>query len=283
MNKKETIAYQGVPGAYSHCAASELFPNSEHIGKGTFEEVIESVNSGEAQYAVLPIENSTAGRVATMHTLLPKSGLHIIGEHFFRVNHQLIAKKGSLLEDIKYVYSHPQALAQSSDFIKKFNLTEVPYGDTADSVSYISKLEKDDVAAIASKRAAFLNDSVCVLAEDINTNKNNVTRFVILHKERIDNFSSDSDLITSVFFKTKNIPSALYKSLAGFAIAGINILKLESFVPMFKNDGASFYLEFDGSANTESAKQALLELSYYASEIIILGTYKKDSFRANAT
>ncbi len=280
MSKKVRVAYQGVPGAYSHSAAGEVFPNSELVGHATFEEAVQAVHDGNADYAMLPIENSTAGRVASMHTLLPESGLHIVREYFFHVKHQLIGKESSELENIKRVYSHPQALAQCGDFIKQYKLEEIPFGDTAAAVKYISKPGGVGSAAIASREAAILTGGVKILAEDINTKTDNVTRFVVLYTEPKEHENVENKkLITSIFYKTKNIPAALYKSLAGLATAGINMIKLESFIPMLGNGGASFYLEFEGGADTEDAKQALLELSHYASEVKILGTYEEDEFR----
>lgn len=281
MTESVIVAYQGVEGAYSYVAASELFPDSELVGYATFEEVVEAVHGNKADYALLPIENSTAGRVASMHTLLPSSGLHITHEYFFHVKHQLIGKVGAKLKNITRVYSHPQALAQCTNFIHKHRLEEVPFGDTAAAVQYVAQGVGKESAAIGSRESAALYEGVYILAEDINTNEDNVTRFVVLHKKASEPEAASVDLITSVFYKTKNIPAVLYKSLAGFATAAINVIKLESFIPMLGGGEASFYLEFEGSPKTMEAKQALLELSHYSDEVKILGSYEKDKFRIN--
>ena len=278
--RKNKIAYQGVEGAYSFVAANEYFgKNNNFIGFATFEEVVEAVRDKKADFAFLPIENSVAGRVASMHTLLPKSGLYIVGEYLFPVKHNLIASKKTSLDNIKYVYSHPQALAQSAEFIKKLGLKEIPFGDTAAAVKYVSEKGDKFSAAIGSRLSAKLYKNVKIIARNINTRKTNTTRFLILSRTAKKIVRDEKELITSIFYKTKNIPAALYKTLSGFATVSINVIKLESFIPLFENEDASFYLEFEGTTNSKEAKQALLELGYYAKEVIILGTYKRHKKR----
>ncbi len=280
--KKLKIAYQGVSGAYSHMAAQEYFgiKDVEFIGFPTFKDAIDTTKDNKTDIAFLPVENSTAGRVASMHLLLPSSKLHIIGEYLFCVNHQLISNKDANRNTIKKVYSHPQALAQSLDFIHKHNLQEIPFGDTAAAVEYISKMQDDAICAIGSEISASIYPDVKILYKNINTNKDNTTRFLVLSKSKLkkNNFKNKK-VRTSIFYKTKNIPAALYKSMSGFATNNINILKLESFMPLHKHESAMFYLEFRGGVDTIEAKQAMLELSYYAQDIQILGTYVDDSKR----
>ncbi len=280
--KKLKIAYQGVSGAYSHMAAQEYFglKGIEFIGFPTFKEVISATQNSKVDIAFLPVENSTAGRVANMHLLLPSSKLHIIGESLFCVNHQLISNKDTNRNTIKKVYSHPQALAQCSNFIQKYNLEEIPFGDTATAVEYISKMQDNTICAIGSKISADIYPNVKILYKNINTNIDNTTRFLILSKSKSEkNNLKNKKVRTSIFYKTKNIPAALYKSMSGFATNNINILKLESFMPLHKHESAMFYLEFRGGVDTTEAKQALLELSYYAQDIQVLGTYTDDPKR----
>ena len=278
--QKIKVAYQGVPGAYSYEALLKYFKNkAEPVGFATFQEAIEATENKKTDFAFLPIENATAGRVAFMHQLLPKSKLKIVGEYFFLVEHQLLAQKGAKMKDIKRVYSHPQALAQSSEFIKKHKLQEVPFGDTSAAAAYISKGADPKGAAIASATAGALYGLQTVRA-NIHHRKDNYTRFIILTKENkeIQKNACKKNCITSVFYQTRNIPAALFKSLSGFATEGINIIKLESFVPMF-NSKAEFYLEFEGEPTQEGVKRALSELEFYSSYFKVLGTYKKDKIR----
>lgn len=279
--RMKKIAYQGVEGAYTHQAARELFPDAQYISQATFEHALDEVAEGRADSVVMPFENSMAGRVANVHQLLSRSGLIIVGEYFMSIHHCLHGIKGSIFEDITDVYSLHQGLAQCGDFIKEHNLTEVQYSDTAGAVEYIVKKNDKTCAAIASKEASDVYGSV-ILKENIQTDDNNVTRFLILEREgSFVEQGDDENTITSLFYKTKNIPASVYKSLSGFATAGINVIKLESDVPMTKVSDASFYLEFVGHPESKTGKQALLELGYYASEVHILGVYKKHEFRKN--
>ena len=279
MTNKQKISYQGVRGAYTHAAARILFPDSEYTATPTFEHALEEVMEDRADIVVIPIENSTAGRVANVHLLVPASGLQIVGEYFMPINHCLHGVQGATMSDIKEVYSLHQGLAQCSKFIKENNLTEVQYSDTAGAVEYIMKKGDKSLAAIASAEASLVYGSD-ILKENIQTANDNVTRFLILKKDA--KFSIEKEgVITSVYYKTKNIPASVYKSLSGFATAGINVIKLESDVPMTRVANASFYLEFVGNPENEDSKQALLELGYYASEMKILGVYPKHEFRKN--
>ncbi len=272
------IAYQGVPGAYSHIACQELFENQEYVACDSFEIAMELVNNGTVDKAVIPVENSNAGRVSDVHFLLPKAGLHIVGEYFLRVRHQLLAIKGAKLKDIVSASSHPQALAQCSDFLKAHNIKAVSRIDTAKSCEKIVLEQDKTKAAIASKLAAEIYDME-ILAENIENASNNTTRFLIMQKDENIPVDDGSDFITSIVFTTKHIPAALYKVLGGFATNGINISKLESYLINGKFFSAQFYIEVEKHVNSKALQYALAELKFFTEEYQILGCYPAHEYR----
>lgn len=272
------IAYQGVPGAYSHIACQELFPNQEYIACDTFEIAMELVNNGTVDKAVIPVENSNAGRVTDVHFLLPEAGLHITGEHFLRIEHQLLAIKGARLENIVSAASHPQALAQCSEFLKKHNIKAISRIDTAKSCEKIVLEQDATKAAIASKLAAQIYDME-ILASNIENTCNNTTRFLIMQKEMVTPIDDGGDFITSIVFTTRHIPAALYKVLGGFATNGINISKLESYLLNGKFFSARFYIEVERHIESKALQYALAELKFFSEEYQILGCYKAHSYR----
>lgn len=272
------IAYQGVPGAYSHIACTKLFPNQEYIACDTFEIAMELVNNGIADKAVIPVENSNAGRVSDVHFLLPKAGLHIIGEYFMRIEHQLLAVKGAKLEDIVSAASHPQALAQCSEFLKAHNIKAISRIDTAKSCEKIVLEEDKSKAAIASALAAQIY-GLDILASNIENSDNNTTRFLIMQKQEELPEDDGGKFITSIVFVTKHIPAALYKVLGGFATNGINISKLESYLLNDKFFSAKFYIEVEQHINSKALQYALSELKFFSDEYQILGCYKAHSYR----
>ncbi len=272
MEQKLKIAYQGVAGAYSNIAAMNVYPNQEYIACETFELAMDMVQNGMADFAMIPVENSNAGRVSDVHFLLPKTGLHIVGEYFLRIEHQLLGVRGAKLEDIKTVSSHPQALAQCSEFIKNHHIIPVARIDTAKSCDDVAKAQDKTMAAIASKLAGQIYD-LDILASNIENASNNTTRFLIMSREDLIPEDDGGDFITSFIFKTKNIPAALYKSLGGFATNGINITKLESYLLDGKFVSAQFYLEAEAHPAQKSFQNALAELNFFAEYVHILGTY----------
>lgn len=275
------VAYQGVEGSYSSIAASEYFPEGERIGCPTFEAVVKAVQDDKATHALLPIENSTAGRVADLHHLLPDSGLSVIGEHFLPVRHALIGLNEATLEDIQQAYSHREALSQCSRTLRKLNIVPVPFGDTAKAVSFVSKAEDKSIAALASKYAAELYENVHVIKEDIQDQDDNVTRFLALTKDDNGKDELEDDCITSIVFDVLDAPAALYESLGAFAKHGINIIKLESFVPMQRHKDAHFYLECIGNPDKPPLQSALKELVNSTKRMNVLGAYNKSSYREN--
>ena len=269
----QKITFQGAPGAYSHIACSELFPNAEYIASDTFEQAMELVDNGEADYAVIPVENSNAGRVSDVHFVLPQTDLTILGEHFLRVEHQLLALPGAKLEDIESAASHPQALAQCSEFLKKHQIKALSRIDTAKSCERIVEMQDKTRAAIASKLAAKIY-GLNILASNIENESNNTTRFLIMGKEKSMPKDDGSKFITSLVFRVKNIPAALYKTLGGFATNGVNITKLESYVIGGNFISAQFYIEIEAHPESREFKLALEELKFYSESIHFLGTYK---------
>lgn len=275
---KLKIAYQGVAGAYSHIASMNVYPEQEYLPCDTFEMAMNLVQNGQADFAMIPVENSNAGRVADVHFLLPQTGLNIVGEFFLRIEHQLLGLKGSKLEDIETASSHPQALAQCSQFLKKCNIKPIARIDTAKSCEDVAAAQDKTKAAIASKLAAEIYD-LQILASNIENAANNTTRFLIMSKEKTVPEDDGGKFITSFIFKTKNIPAALYKALGGFATNGINITKLESYLLEGKFVSAQFYLEAEAHPVQQSFKNAMDELMFYSEHVHVLGTYAAADYR----
>ena len=271
------VGYQGVPGAYSHKAAKKNFPKAVHLGFKSFEDLTDALRKGNIDRALIPIANSHAGRVYGVHNLIYENNLYIIGEYFLPVHHALIVNKGVKKEDIEKVFSHPQALSQASEYIKKNAWKSVTWSDTAESVKHLVESGSKKSAAIASDLAAKIY-SAKILERNIENEKTNTTRFVILSRKPVK-CKKQKGVITSIFYITKNIPAALYKSLGGFASEGVNLLNIESFVPMKRNARARFYLEFEGHPEEERVKRALAELEFFSEDLRILGTYKEMTHR----
>lgn len=276
MNLK--IAYQGVAGAYSHIAAKTVYPGQKYIPCDTFEIAMNLVQSGEVDLAMIPVENSNAGRVSDVHFLLPETGLSIVGEFFLRIEHQLLAVRGTKLEDILTASSHPQALAQCSAFLKEHAIKPVARIDTAKSCEDIVAAQDKTKAAIASKLAAEIYD-LDILASNIENAANNTTRFLIMSRDACVPEYDGEKYITSFIFKAKNIPAALYKALGGFATNGINITKLESYLLEGKFVSAQFYLEVEAHPAQQAFKNAMDELRFFSEHVHILGTYQAHPYR----
>jgi prephenate dehydratase len=276
------IVYQGVEGAYSHLACQHVFPNREASACETFQDAMQAVEKGRANLAMIPVENSTAGRVEEIYRLIPKMSLHIVGEHFEPVNHCLMALPGASTSTIKTVGSHPQALAQCIGNIAQLKLNETAKLDTAGAALEVSKSNDLSQAAIASSLAADLY-GLNILKENFQDQEGNTTRFIILsHAENVPSFLPETSYITSLIYRVRNIPAALYKSLGGFATNGINLVKLESYMPGGKLNASQFHADIEGHIDMPSMKLALEELSFFAEEIRILGTYEAHSFRTSS-
>lgn len=277
---KNKIAYQGVSGAYSHLACKRVFPDYQAIACEDFQSAILMVEQGQAELAMIPLENSTAGRVEEIYRLLPKTHLQIVGEHFEPVNHCLLALAGVRLEDIKTVSSHPQALAQCFNHLAKLNIKAVADVDTALSAKDLaSNASNKTHGAIASILAAELY-GLKVVAENFQDVNGNTTRFIILAKSAsTDSFDAQQNYITSLLFTVRNMPAALYKALGGFATNGVNLIKLESYMDGGTMEASHFHIDLAGHPEQVSMKNALSELDYFAKEIRILGSYPAHKYR----
>lgn len=272
------IAYQGVAGAYSHIASMTVYPGQEYLPCDTFEKAMKLVSEGEADLAMIPVENSNAGRVSDVHFLLPQTGLHIIGEFFLPINHQLLGLPGTKLADVKSASSHPQALAQCSEFLKRHGIKPTARIDTALSCQDVLKFQDKSIAAIASKLAGEIY-GLDVVAPNIENARNNTTRFLIMAREPEIPEDDGGEFITSFIFKAKNIPAALYKALGGFATNGINITKLESYLLEGKFVSAQFYAEIESHPSRKAFHNAFDELKFFSESIHVLGTYHANKYR----
>jgi prephenate dehydratase len=279
MSKK--IAFQGEKGAYSNLACMGAYPNYEAVPCPTFGAAFTAVKNGDVELAMIPIENSIAGRVADIHHLLPGSGLRIIGEHYQPVEHNLLVCKGASLDTIKTVHSHEQALSQCRGMIAQLGLEPVTEADTAGAAEMIAEQGDSTQAAIASSLAGEIYglESLKSNIEDI---EHNTTRFIIMSREPSMPKNDGSKFVTSFIFKVKNIPAALYKSLGGFATNGVNMTKLESYLGDGTFVAAQFYADVEGHPDDVSLQNALDELQFFSSELTVLGTYKAHPYRSEA-
>jgi prephenate dehydratase len=277
-DSSNVIAFQGVAGAYSDMACRAVHPDMTTLPCGTFEDTFAAVHEGRAALAMIPIENSSAGRVADIHHLLPESGLHIIAEHFQVVHHQLLAPRGARLETVKTVRSHVQALSQCRAFIRAHGLTPVAHVDTAGAAAEVAKLNDPSQAAIASELAAELH-GLEILMRDVHDEAHNTTRFLIMAEEPIDPEADAGPVITSFVFRVRSVPASLYKALGGFATNGINITKLESYIVDGSFTVAQFYADVEGHPEHRLMRLALEELGFFSREVKILGVYPASEFR----
>ncbi len=275
----KTIAYQGVQGAYSEQACKNAYGNLKTIACDTFHEAMWLVEQGDADLAMIPLENSTAGRVEEIYRLIPKMALHVIAEHFEPVVHCLLALPYAKLEDLKYVASHPQALAQCHYNIISLDLKAEAKLDTAGAAKELVELQDLQRAAIASKLAADIY-GLQILKENFEDKHGNTTRFFILSREKsVPLYDPSKRYITSLIFQVKNIPAALYKVLGGFATNGINLLKLESYMGTQMLPGSQFHIDIDGHIDSNILKLALKELAFFADDVRILGIYESHRYR----
>jgi len=279
MIKPKKIAFQGEPGANSHLAIREVYPACEAIPCATFEDAFAATASGEADLGMIPIENSVAGRVADIHHLMPESGLHIIAEHFMPVRHQLLAVKGATLKDIKTVESHVHALGQCRKVIRQLGIKPVVAADTAGSAREIAEVGDKTRAAIATRLAAEIY-GLEILAEDIEDESHNTTRFIVLAREAVWAKNGAGPTMTTFLFRVRNVPAALYKTLGGFATNGVNMTKLESYMIEGNFFATQFYADVEGHPEDRNLVLAFEELSFFCKDMKILGVYPAHQFRA---
>jgi prephenate dehydratase len=274
---KNTLAFQGAPGAYSDMACRGAYPEMTTLPNRSFEDTFDAVRTGKAALAMIPIENSVAGRVADIHHLLPDSGLHIIAEHFQRVNHHLLGVAGAEVSDLTHVHSHIHALNQCRKLIQELGLEPVEHVDTAGAAADIAAAGDKSQGAIASELAAEM-DGLISLRASIEDADHNTTRFVVMAADPYDPGIDAENTMTSFVFRVRNVPAALYKSLGGFATNGVNMTKLESYV----DSGfvaAQFYADAEGHPEQKALKLALEELDFVTHEIKLSGVYTAHPFR----
>ncbi len=272
------VAFQGVPGAFSHLACREAFPDFEHRACETFEDAFAMVEDNGAGCAMIPIENSLAGRVADIHHLLPESSLYIVGEHFHRVRHQLVAPKGATLDGLEVVHSHVQALAQCRQLVRVLGLKTQVHADTAGAAQDVAARGEPAHAAIASSLAAEIY-GLDTLRKDIEDTRFNVTRFMVMSREERRAAVDAGPTITTFVFRVRSVPAALYKGLGGFATNGVNITKLESYLISGTFDVAQFYADVDGHPDEPHVRRALEEREFFSRDVKILGVYPAHPFR----
>lgn len=273
------IAFQGELGAYSHEACRQARPGMEAVPCRTFEDAIELCRSGDVELAMLPVENSTYGRVADIHSLLPGSGLHIVDEAFVRVHINLLAVKGTRLEDVKAAMSHTVLLGQCRDFLKAHGLRAVTGADTAGSAKIVAEKGDPTLAALASELAGEIY-GLDVLARQIEDQSNNTTRFLVMSRTPDHSRRGSGPMMTTFTFRVRNIPAALYKALGGFATNGVNMTKLESYMVGGSFTATEFYADIEGHPEDANVRLALEELAYFTSQVDVLGVYPADPRRA---
>ncbi len=278
---EQTIAFQGAPGAYSDLACHQVFPDMRSMPCKTFTDAFAAVADGHARLAMIPIENSVAGRVADIHQLLPESSLHIVAEHYQPVHHQLLACKGADTAGLKIVRSHVHALSQCRNVIQRLGLDAVVHADTAGAAAEIAKLGDPSIAAIASGLAAEIY-GLDVIEAGVEDEAHNTTRFVVLAKDAIDPDPADGAVVTSFVFHVRNVPAALYKALGGFSTNGVNMTKLESYMVGGTFTATQFFAEVEAHPSERRLQLALEELAFFTSEVNIMGVYPAHPFRAES-
>ncbi|MFC6041803.1 prephenate dehydratase [Nocardioides hankookensis] len=274
------IAYQGEPGANSHQVCMQHYPDWEAVPCASFEDVFAAVEANEADLAMIPIDNSIAGRVADIHHFLPDSGLHIIAEHFLRIRFHLMAIPGATIDGITTVHSHVHALGQCRKIIREHGLTAVISGDTAGAAREVAELGDPTMAAISPPLAAGIY-GLEILAKDVEDEDHNTTRFVVLSRDLVEAAPDNGPVVTSFIFNVRNLPAALYKALGGFATNGVNMTKLESYMVGGEFTATQFLAEVDGHPEETPLRNALEELAFFTTDVKILGVYPADPFRAD--
>ncbi|MGO9420177.1 prephenate dehydratase [Roseiarcus sp.] len=278
MTETRSIAYQGEPGANSHIACVENFPDFAPIPCPTFEDAFSALQDGSADLGMIPIENSIAGRVADIHALLPASGLHIVGETFLPIHFQLLAVPGARIEDLKVVHSHVHALGQCRNIIRRHKLKPVVASDTAGSAREVAEWGDKSRASLATELAGRIY-GLKTLISDVEDEKHNTTRFVVLSKSEHRAPPGNGPVVTTFVFRVRNVPAALYKALGGFATNGVNMTKLESYMVEGEFAATQFLADVDGHPEDPPLARALEELTFFSREVRILGVYPAHPFR----
>jgi len=276
---RRSIAFQGEPGANSHIACNEAYPAYEPLPCPTFEDAFAAVRSGRAALGMIPIDNSVAGRVADIHHLMPQSGLHILAEWFLPVQHQLMAPQGASLKTIRTVESHVHALGQCRNIIRKLGIKPIVAADTAGSARMIAERGDKSCASLATRLAGEIY-GLDILAENVEDEAHNTTRFVVLAREPKWATPGSAPLVTTFVFRVRILPAALYKALGGFATNGVNMTKLESYMVDGEFFATQFYADVEGHPEDKGLAYAIEELKFFSREFRIIGVYPSHPFRA---
>ena len=278
--KTNKIAFQGEPGANSDTACRNVHPAMEPLPCPSFEDAFNAVESGKADLAMIPIENTIAGRVADIHHLLPESKLHIVGEYFLPIHFQLMVLRGVERSEIRSVHTHIHALGQCRKYIRKNGWKPMVAGDTAGAAKLVSEVKDRSMAALAPALAAELYD-LDVIEENVEDTENNITRFVVLSKSKhwAERKADDTRMMTTFVFRVRNVPAALYKAMGGFATNGVNMTKLESYQLDGGFTATQFYADIEGHPDDAHVARALEELRFFSREVRILGVYEANGYR----
>jgi len=277
---ENTIAFMGIEGANADLACRQAHPYLHTLPCPSFEDVFEAVARGKAALGMIPIENSQAGRVAEIHQILPRTNLHIVGEYFQKIEHVLAAPKGASLKTVKDVYSHPQGLMQCRKRLLEMKVATHAWSNTAQAAADVAQWKDVSKAAVCSPLAAELY-GLEVLKKHFQDSDDNVTVFVVIAREPADpDPEKEAKILTTLLFTVRNIPAALYKALGGFATNGVNLLKLESYIPGgTKKDAAQFFITFEGNPRDRAVQLALEELGFFCKKVQVLGVYPADPKR----
>lgn len=284
MTEKKIIGFQGSIGANSNLACNKFYPDFEAKSFATFYDVFKAVESGEVQFGMIPFENSYAGRVSEIHNLLQKHHVSIVAEHFFAVEHKLAAIEGSVILDVKEVYSHPQALMQCRENLQNLNITAHEFSNTAEAAKFVANQNDKTKAALCSKEAALVN-GLKVLQDNMQDMEGNSTIFIVISKEMADVEANVAPTIISLIFTIKNYPGSLYKALGSFATNNVSMMQIESFIrggvraPGGVSEQAAFFVTIEGNPQEQNIIMALQELEFFAKEVKILGVYYADEAR----
>lgn len=278
IQKARRVAFQGEPGSYSHLATREALPHCEAVPAPTFEDAFTALRSGAVDLGMIPIENSLHGRIADIHYLLPEAPLYILAEHFHRVRHQLMAVPGATLSSITTVVSQEPALGQCRNIVRELGLKRQLWADTAGAARHVADVKDRTLAAVASRLAAEIH-GLNILRSDVEDATHNVTRFLILSREPEYAKAGSGPVVTTMIFRVRNVPAALYKALGGFATNGVNLTKLESYQLEGSFNATQFFADMEGHPDERPMKLALEELKFFTSSLKILGAYPAHPFR----
>ncbi len=278
-NNIETIAFQGANGANSNLACLKFYPEMQAQAFDSFYEVFKAVENNEAKYGMIPLENSYAGRVAEIHDLLQKHEVSIVAEHFFPITHNLVAIRGTKLEDIKEVLSHPQALMQSQENLRQLGVKITEFSNTAKAAERIATLGDKSKGALCSKLASDLFDLEIIRENMQDSGNDNITIFIVISKHQREVDPKNDKVITALLFTIRNIPGALYKALGGFATNGVSLVKLESYIPSGASKQAKFFISIEGHPSERNVALGLEELGFFSKNVKLLGVYYADKAR----